>query len=84
MSNFYNFIMDNKEFLKALGLKIKVVRTLKEISRDDISNAIGVDKSYLSKLERGLANPTIIYLKAIADYFGIDVKDFFDLNTYNI
>ena len=76
--------MDNKEFLKALGLKIKVLRTLKEISQDDISNAIGVDKSYLSKLERGLANPTIIYLKAIADYFGIDVKDFFDLNTYNI
>ena len=72
--------MNNKEFLKALGLKIKVMRTLREVSQDEISNALGVDKSYLSKLERGLANPTILYLKSLANYFNIEIKDFFDLN----
>ena len=72
--------MDNKDFLKALGLKIKILRTLKEVSQDDISNAIGVDKSYISKLERGMANPTILYLKSIANYFDIDIKEFFDNN----
>ena len=73
--------MDNKEFLKALGLKIKVLRTLKDVSQDEISNVIGVDKSYLSKLERGLANPTILYLKSLANYFGIEIKDLVDFNV---
>ena len=73
--------MNNKDFLKALGLKIKVIRTVKEVSQDDVSNVIGVDKSYYSKVERGLANPTILYLKTLAEYFGIETKDLIDLNT---
>ena len=72
--------MNNQEYLKALGLKIKVLRTVKEISQDDISNALGVDKSYFSKLERGMANPTITYLRSLASYFGMEVKDFLDVN----
>lgn len=72
--------MDNKEFLKALGLKIKILRTLKEVSQDDISNALGVDKSYLSKLERGMANPSILYLRSIANYFGVNIEVLLDLN----
>lgn len=73
--------MDNKEFLKALGRKIKILRTLKEVSQDDISNALGVDKSYLSKLERGLANPSILYLRSIANFFGMNIEELLDLNV---
>ena len=72
--------MDDKEFLKALGLKIKILRTLKEVSQDDISNAIGVDKSYFSKLERGLANPSILYLRSLANYFDVNIENLLDLN----
>lgn len=68
--------MDDKEFLKNLGLKIKVARTIKRKTQDDIMGALEIDKSYLSKLERGLANPSILYLKHIAQYLETDLAEF--------
>lgn len=67
--------MNDKEFLKKLGLKIKVARTLKGLSQEDLMGALGIDKSYLSKLERGLANPSILYLRQIAGYLGIQLSE---------
>ena len=70
--------MNNKEFLKKLGLKIKVARTIKGLSQEDLMGELNIDKSYLSKLERGLANPSILYVKQIAEYLDIPLKELFD------
>ncbi|MBQ8168128.1 helix-turn-helix transcriptional regulator [bacterium] len=67
--------MDDKVFLKNLGLKIKVARTIKGLSQEDLMGALGIDKSYLSKLERGLANPSILYLRQIANYLDISLSE---------
>ena len=75
LSSFYNNKMDDKEFLKRLGLKIKVARTLKSLSQEDLMGALGIDKSYLSKLERGLANPSVLYLRQISGYLGIKLSE---------
>ena len=72
--------MNNRDFLKLLGLNIKIIRTIKGISQDEIANALDIDKSYFSKVERGLANPTVTYLRDLAKYFGIKFTDLTDEN----
>jgi transcriptional regulator with XRE-family HTH domain len=72
--------MDDKDFLKKLGLKIKILRNIKKLSQDDIANRLNIDKSYYSKLERGLANPTVLYLLHLADIFEIECAELLDFN----
>lgn len=72
--------MDNKEFLKKIGLKLKVIRTLKGLSQDDIVNKLDIDKSYYSKVERGLTNPTIIYMKNLSEILDIKLEDLININ----
>ena len=70
--------MNNDEFLRRLGLNIKIARIIKGFSQDDIAGRLDIDKSYLSKLERGLANPSIIYLRELALCLGLNIKDLVD------
>lgn len=72
--------MNDKELLKRLGLKLKILRNLKNLSQDDIANRLNIDKSYYSKLERGLANPTFLYLKHLSDIFEINISELVNSN----
>ena len=72
--------MNNKEFLKKIGLKLKVIRSIKGMSQDDIVNKVDIDKSYYSKVERGLANPSLIYMKNLADIFDVKLEDLININ----
>lgn len=67
--------MKDVEYLKKIGLKIKILRSLKDLSQDDIVSKLEVDKSYYSKIERGLANPTLLYLKHISEILDIDLSE---------
>ena len=57
--------MNDSEYLKKIGLKLKIYRSLKGYSQDDIVSKLDVDKSYYSKVERGLTNPTLLYLNLV-------------------
>ncbi len=61
--------MDDKEYLKIIGMKIKILRSLKGYSQDDVVDKLDIDKSYYSKVERGLTNPTLLYLKRLSEIF---------------
>lgn len=72
--------MDNEEFLKKVGLKLKVIRSLRGLSQDDIVNKLDIDKSYYSKVERGLTNPTLLYIKNLAEVLDVDLEDIINVN----
>ena len=72
--------MNDSEYLKKIGLKLKILRSLKGYSQDDIVCKLDIDKSYYSKVERGLTNPTLLYLKHISDVLKVDLNDLLDLN----
>ena len=61
--------MEDKDFLQAIGMKIKLLRTYKGYSQDDVVDKLDIDKSYYSKVERGLTNPTLLYLKRLSEIF---------------
>ena len=72
--------MDDKEYLKRLGLKLKILRSLKNFSQDDIASKLNIDKSYYSKIERGLANSTIIYIKHLSEILETNLSSLVDPN----
>ena len=72
--------MDDKDFLIRLGLKLKILRSIKKLSQDDVANSFNIDKSYYSKVERGLTNPTLLYMKHLSEILEVDLSDLMDSN----
>lgn len=68
------------ERLRALGLNIRMYRKGKRWTQDDLAWQIGSSegKAYVSRIERGKANVSVIILCRIADALGVQVRDLID------
>jgi len=51
---------------------LRAVRTEREISQQDLALDAGLDRTYISLLERGLRQPTLSTLIALAGALGVD------------
>jgi len=67
----------SQEIRNRFAENIKQLRVSKNITREELSLAIGVDNSYISKLEKGKINVTIDKIGDIAKYFDIEVFKLF-------
>lgn len=57
---------------KNLARNIRSLRELREYSQEYLALQTGIDRTYISKIERGIANPS---LKLICDIaFALDVE----------
>lgn len=62
---------------RELGHRIREVRRKKKMTLRDAAVAAGVSESFLSQVERGLANPSVASLRRIADAMNEQVASFF-------
>ncbi len=62
----------SQDVRQILANNIKNLRTQKKLSREELSLVLGVDNSYISKLEKGRINITIDKIEMLADYFEIE------------
>lgn len=62
---------------KALGLRIKELRGVKSITQEELAERSGMFRTYMSRIESGLANPTLTVLHTLADALEIPVTDLF-------
>ena len=67
----------DKEYLIALGKKIKEVRLLKKLSQTEIAYRCGFDKSNFNTIESGKRNVTVSSLLKIAKALDISLIDLF-------
>jgi transcriptional regulator with XRE-family HTH domain len=61
----------------ALALQIKRARTLRNTTLAELAAQVGLDKGYLSKVERGLKMPSIATLVKLAQALDIPVSELF-------
>lgn len=61
----------------ALGDTIRTYRTERGYSQEAFADAIGVHRTYMSRVERGITNVTLANLERIADGLGVAVSDLF-------
>lgn len=63
----------SQDIRRILSNNIKNLRTQKKLSREELSLVLGVDNSYISKLEKGKINITIDKIEMLANYFDTEV-----------
>lgn len=63
--------------LAILGYKIKDIRLGLFMSQEDLAKKTGIDQSDLSKIEKGLSNPSIKLINRIAKGLGTKVEILF-------
>ena len=63
----------SQDIRQILANNIKNLRIQKKLSREELSLALGVDNSYVSKLEKGKINITLDKIEMLANYFETEV-----------
>lgn len=64
---------------KIFRTKIKVLRAEKEITQEQLAEAIGVSRGTILEIERGTFNPSLKLSFKIAQYFNKKIDDIFEL-----
>ncbi|WP_049631207.1 helix-turn-helix domain-containing protein [Cellvibrio sp. pealriver] len=66
--------MSNKE-LMALAVTIKSIRKQINLSQEQLALMANIDRSFISRLERGIANPSYLILLQLASALGCKPKE---------
>jgi transcriptional regulator with XRE-family HTH domain len=61
-----------------IGWNLKRLRAELEITQEDFATDSGFDRGYISGVERGVRNPSILVLERIARALGVDVAELLD------
>lgn len=61
-----------------IGWNLRRLRKEREISQEDFATDSGFDRGYISGVERGVRNPSVLVLERIAAALQIDVSELFD------
>lgn len=64
---------------KQFGLKVKELRQAAGLSQEAFADRCGFARSYMSRIERGGANPSLDAVEVLATALGVEVKLLFDI-----
>lgn len=67
--------MKKNPVLIALGKNVSELRSKKELTQEQLAERSGLDPSYISGIERGVRNPSVLSLVRLADGFETSVAD---------
>ncbi|TKV13903.1 helix-turn-helix transcriptional regulator [Citrobacter sp. wls619] len=62
---------------KTLGNRVRSLRLELGLSQEAFADKCGIDRTYMSGIERGVRNPTLIVICAISDGLGMDLSHLF-------
>ena len=61
-----------------LGKKIRQLRHIAELSQERLGEITGMDRTYISGIERGVRNPSIKNIEKLAKALKVRVSDLMD------
>lgn len=61
-----------------VGQNVRRLRLAAKISQAELAARMGVDRAYVSGLEQGTRNPTVVTIWHIAKALGVTMASFFD------
>lgn len=56
---------------------LRRLRVKKAVSQENLAVDAGIDRTYVSRLERGLENPTVLVIEKLALALEADIVEFF-------
>lgn len=63
----------------AFGQRVRALRQQAGLSQDAFAEKCGLDRTYISGIERGVRNPTLEVIWVIANGLGIELKILFEI-----
>ncbi|WP_118988119.1 helix-turn-helix domain-containing protein [Photorhabdus sp. CRCIA-P01] len=63
------------------GQRVRYIRIASGMSQEAFADKCGLDRTYISGIERGVRNPTLEVINVIASGLQIELKDLFDFNV---
>ena len=66
-----------KQVREKFGRKIKELRLALELSQEELGLRIDADQAYISRLEKGVINPTLETITDIAEALKLEVEGLF-------
>ena len=70
--------LEREKFLKFFGARVSELRKQRNLSQEELAYEADIDLSSLSRMERGLYNPSICKLNDLAEALRVNIKDFFE------
>lgn len=66
------------EIRKRIGWNVRRLRAESDLTQEDFATDSGFDRGYISGVERGVRNPSVLVLNRIAVALGVDIAELFD------
>jgi transcriptional regulator with XRE-family HTH domain len=68
-------ILRNESILTSLASNVKKHRKEAGLSQEELAFQCDIDRTYISKVERGVANPSLLILVKIAETLNVRIED---------
>lgn len=65
----------NESTLNALANNVRRLRKLVGLSQEELAFQCEIDRTYISKVERGVANPSLLILARIAEVLEVSIEE---------
>lgn len=60
---------------KTMGANLRRIRLQARLSQEELADRAGIDRTYMSGLERGVRNPSLLVMDRIAQALGASIAD---------
>ncbi len=60
---------------RTLGDNVRALRSALNLSQEELAFRAGLDRTYISQIERGVGNPSVLVLIKISDTLGVEVQE---------
>ncbi len=68
----------DEKYIKEFGINLQKIRQSKKLSQEALANASDVSLAQITRIERGIVNPTLCTIKSLAIGLEIKTNELFD------
>lgn len=72
--------ISHQNYKKLVGERIKALRVSNALTQEVLAERCGIFRTYLSRIESGSANPTLVVLVALAGALEVEPSELFKTN----
>ena len=63
------------EIVLGFAQKVRALRKQKKLSQQEFAEAVGIDRTYASQIERGIANPSLLVMLSISSALNVHITE---------
>jgi transcriptional regulator with XRE-family HTH domain len=70
---------DTAVFMRALGKRVRLLRRMAELTQEELADAAGISRSFVSLIEQGAPGVDVVRLRRIAAVLGLPLHELVNL-----